>query len=132
VHEGLAHTCDMKREVVLDLKALRAHSDHSPHIEQQLLLLFMGTAERCLVRMQGLVVHGDHRQWQSIVRELKGASAHIHAKELAILCKHAVNAADDSVSRIDAYLQIKEAYEGLLIYVRTENLLMHAAAQGGF
>lgn len=120
----------MKREVALDLKALRASADHSPHIERQLVLLFMGTAERCLVQMQGLVVHGDSREWQSILHELKGASAHIHAHELAMLCKHAVDVADDAVSRMSVYLQIKDAYEGLLIHLRNANLLMHTA-QGG-
>lgn len=117
----------MKREIVLDLKALRASADHSPHIERQMVLLFMGTAEHCLVRMQGLVVYGGSQEWQSILHELKAASTHIHAKELAAQCKHAVDAADNGVSRMGAYLQVKEAYEGLLSYFRKSRLLTNTA-----
>jgi HPt (histidine-containing phosphotransfer) domain-containing protein len=121
----------MKREVILDIKALHATADHDPQVERQLLVLFMGTAGRCLVRMQGLVVRADNREWQSIVHELQTASAHIHAKQLEAQCKHSVDVTDDAVSRMAAYLQIKEAYDGLLIYMKNQNLLMQIAQSGG-
>jgi hypothetical protein len=117
----------MKPEVVLDLEALRAIADHSKQIERQLVLLFIGTAETSLVRIQWLVVHGNRREWQSVLHELRAASAHIHAKELAALCRNSVDVADDAVSRMRAYMQIKEAYEGLLMYLRNARVLTHTA-----
>jgi len=117
----------MKQDIVLDIKSLRASADHSPRIERQMVLLFIGTAERCLVRIQGLVVHGDSRAWRAVVHELKGASAHIHAQELAALCSHIVDVGDDAVLRLGAYLQIREAYEGLVIHLRNADLLTRTA-----
>jgi hypothetical protein len=115
----------MKREVVLDLKALNASADHSPAIERQMVLLFLGTAEQCLVRMQALVVHGGSQEWQSVLQELELASTHIHAKEIAAICRHAMDNTKTAVSRMGAYSQIKEAYEGLLIHLRNARLLTH-------
>jgi hypothetical protein len=120
----------MTREIVLDLEALRASADHSPAIQRQLVLLFIGTAERSLVRMQGLAVHGDRREWQTATLALEAASTSIYAKELAALCSHAFNVTDENRARVDAYLRIKEAYEGLQMYLRAENVLMHWG-QGG-
>ena len=119
------HTCGTQGDMVVDLDALRASADHNPHIERHLVLLFTGTAERCLGRMQRLVVQGDRREWQSIVHELKVASANIHAKELATLCGYAAEGGHDAVARMRVYLQIKEAYEGLLIHFRNAHLLTH-------
>jgi len=117
---------DMKEAIVLDLTALRASADHNPRIERQMVLLFMGVAELCLVRIQGLVVRGDSREWQAVLHDLKGASAYIHATELATLCKHIVGSKDDAVSRMGAYTQIREAYEGLVISLRNAGLLTRA------
>jgi len=126
VNDGLGYAPDMKEAVVLDQKALRASADHNPRIERQMVLLFMVIAERCLVRIQGLVVRGDSREWQAVVHDLKAASAHIHATELATLCKHILGIKDDAVSRMGAYTQIREAYEGLVISLRNAGLLTRA------
>jgi len=117
----------MKDEMVLDLNALRVSADHSQRIERQMVWLFMGTAERSLVRIQALVVNGACREWQAVIHELKVASAHIHAKELVALCKHVLDSEDNAVSRLGAYLQIREAYEGLVIYLRNADLLNRTA-----
>ncbi len=91
--------------------------------------LFMGTAERCLVRIQGLVVNGNVREWQTVIRELREASARIHAEELAALCKRIGDGEDDAVSRMGSWLQVKEAYEGLVVVLRNADLL-NRASQG--
>ena len=118
---------EMKRAVVLDLEALRVSADHSPRIERQMVSLFISTADRCLSRMQALVVRGDAGEWQKVVHELEGASGHIHANEIAALCKNVLDSADTAVSRMGAYLHIKEAYEGLLIHFRNADLLARNA-----
>jgi len=110
-----------------DLDALRASADNSPSIQRQLVLLFIGTAERCLVRVQGLVIHGDRQEWRTAMVAFEAAATSIHAKELASLCSHAYDAKDDAGARIDAYLQIKEAYEGLQTCLRNSHLLSHLA-----
>jgi len=120
-----------ERTVVVDLEALRASADHSPRIERQMVLLFMGTAERCLGLIQGLVVRGDSRDWQAVVHKLRMASTHIHAQELSALCKHIEDIKeDDAISRLSAFLEIKKAYEGLVMCLRNADLLTHQAHGG--
>jgi hypothetical protein len=57
------------------------------------------------------------------------ACAHIHAKELGALCKNVLDSEDDAVSRLGAYLQIREAYEGLVICLRNADLLIRTAQE---
>ena len=103
------------REVALDLTALRASASYSLVIERKLVLAFINVAERCIPRIAGLVVGGGHQEWRSVVQELEDVSVQIHARELAAICKRALDGSDTHVSRLGAYLEIKEAYDEFLI-----------------
>lgn len=72
----------MSRDDILDTQALRDEADGDPHIERQLLLLYITTAERCLALIQALVVHENRTEWVAATRELRLASLKIHAGQL--------------------------------------------------
>lgn len=117
----------MNRDVILDIQALRASAKGTAHGERQFFLLYVVTAEKCLARLQGLVVHGDRREWLAVTRELRVASARIHAWQITILCADAYDSAGDAASRMGAYVELKNAYERLLGYARRVNLLERTA-----
>jgi Protein of unknown function (DUF3892) len=125
--EDIAIGCDGDAQEGATLKTLNASGNRSPQSQRQVASRFMETAEQCFLRMQGLVVRGDSREWQTVLHELKEAATDIHAKELVALCKHGVDVADDAVSRMSAFLKIKESYEGLLVSLRTAKLLRNTA-----
>jgi hypothetical protein len=115
-------------KVVLDLKALRASADHDTTMQQQLVSMFVKIARRCFVRMSHTAAGGSRSEWLAILEELESASARIHANELAELCRQCRNRRDDVQSRMDVYVELREAYEGALIRLRNAGL-GHARAQ---
>lgn len=119
----------MSREVILDKQALRAEADGSPNIERQLVLLYIATAEHCLTQIQALVVSGDRREWRAVTRQLRLASAKIHAGELTRLCADASDTAYDAASTLRLYTEIKEAHERLIGHLRQGDLLRSAVGR---
>lgn len=119
----------MTPNAILDTQALRAAADGSPQIERQLLLLYIVTAEKCLMELQGLVVYGDRREWLAVTRELRIASAKIHAGQLTTLCADANDSAHDAASRMRVYTEIKDAYQRLVSFAQRANLFQRAAGE---
>jgi HPt (histidine-containing phosphotransfer) domain-containing protein len=73
--------------MVFNLDALREITDGNAEIEGQLAELFCQTADSCMDRLAALVVEDMSDQWKTVMHELKGAAANIHADRLAQLCK---------------------------------------------
>lgn len=117
----------MSRDDILDTQALRGEADGDPHIERQLLLLYITTAERCLALIQALVVHENRTEWVAATRELRLASLKIHAGQLLRLSAKASHTAHDAASRLRVYLEIKDAFEQFIRYLRRNNPLERAA-----
>lgn len=120
----------MERNAILDLKALRESADGSPEIERHLLLRYIGSADRCLTRLQRLVGQAPQGEWRAELAELAVASLSIHATQLAALCFRAMECADEPTARMSVYFRIAEAYATLNEHIRKANLLTPPAIQG--
>jgi hypothetical protein len=113
----------MEHDEILDLSALHTTADGSPAIKRDLLMLYLGTAEQCLRRMQASVVLGHTNDWNDVMAELRDASLRVHATQLAAICTDAADSGANARSRMSAYLELKDAYDRLISYLRTNNVL---------
>jgi HPt (histidine-containing phosphotransfer) domain-containing protein len=79
----------MISDVILDIQALREITDGDRDLERALVRLYCSTAERCVAQLRLLADQDEDHQWKRVVHELMGASANIHANQIAALCKYA-------------------------------------------
>lgn len=113
----------MSRELVLDLKGLLHTADGSPAKARQLLLTYIEKAEQCLDRLRGLVLEGDHQQWQAVANRLKGGAESIHANQIAALCTRAIHTPETAAARMTVYSQLMDAHEAVLLHINVNNML---------
>jgi HPt (histidine-containing phosphotransfer) domain-containing protein len=102
----------MISDVILDIQALREITDGDRDLERGLVRLYCSTAERCLVRLRGLANTDEKQEWKYAVHEFMGASANIHANQIAALCKYAEHE-DDPAMRLQVCDNLDRAYETL-------------------
>ncbi len=108
----------MEPSAIFNVQALRALTDGEVDIEAQLVVLFCQTVESCLERLEMLVAQDPQAQWPSVIHELKGAAANIHADALADLCQGVEHMCDDPVLRHDVLAKLQDAYGVLLPQLR--------------
>lgn len=108
----------MELPAIFNVQALRALTDGDEDIEAQLVVLFCQTVESCLERLEMLVAQDPQAQWPSVIHELKGAAANIHADVLAELCRAFEHMGDEPAFRQDALAKLQDAYGVLLPQLR--------------
>lgn len=99
---------------VLDIKALREVSDGDPAVENELITLYLATAEDCLQKMAALAGTENLAAWSEAVHTLKGASASMYMAKMVALCVPAERGADTVEKRLAACREVRAAYEGML------------------
>lgn len=95
-----------------NFQALHVVTDGNTALEEKLMSLYIQTVDRCLERLQKLVHQDLHNDWPKVVHELRGASANIHAEQMAHVCK-LVERADDPITRKLALENLEAAYTQL-------------------
>ena len=100
----------MISDVILDIEALREITDGDRALERALVQLYCGTADRCLGRLRLLCEQDEGQEWEKVTHELKGASANLHANQMAALCKYAGHE-DDPAARREVCDKLDQAYE---------------------
>ena len=81
-------------EPVIDLEHLRSFTDGDPQLEDELLTLFLSTADTYLARMAQALATGE--PWTAAAHALKGASANLGACRVMALALAAEHAAADA------------------------------------
>ena len=100
----------MVSDVIFDIVALREVSDGDQALERALVKLYCSTTERCLATLRTLALHDERNEWEKVAHELKGASANIHANQMAALCKYAEHEEDPS-ARLEVCDNLDDAYK---------------------
>lgn len=94
---------------ILNLQALRVVTDGDAEFEQEMLDLFLQTAEPCMNSLHALALNANQEEWFETLHALKGAAANIHADHLVACCQEG-EAAETAAMRIQACKKILQAY----------------------
>jgi len=94
---------------ILNLSALRVVTDGDADFEQEMLDLFLQTAEPCMAGLHALALHASRDEWFEKLHALKGAAANIHADRLVACCEEGERA-ETAAMRARACEHILQAY----------------------
>jgi HPt (histidine-containing phosphotransfer) domain-containing protein len=95
MHSPPAESVPCDSEPVIDLAHLHSFTDGDPQLENELLSLFLSTAEVYLARMGQALEAGE--PWSATAHALKGGSANLGARRvmaLALAAEHMAANAD--------------------------------------
>lgn len=101
----------------LDFDALSEVTEGDRELEKQLFDLYHQTVERCLAALRSNLVDDRSNGWKVAAHELKGASANMHALEMAALCRAAEALPLDTSRRSVMCQDIEAAYRRVQDFV---------------
>jgi HPt (histidine-containing phosphotransfer) domain-containing protein len=100
-------------EPVIDLDHLRSFTDGDPQLENELLTLFLSTADSYLARMSQALGTGE--PWAATAHALKGASANLGASRVMALAL----AAERTAANAEQLEALRGAIEEIRALART-------------